>query len=322
MKAKIKRLIEKGGTFLVTTHIDPDGDAIGSAFALGLALKSLGKEVDVYLNDSIPYRYEFLPGPDVMHELPETKYDTVFVLDCGNLFRIGKGHERIASNGPIVNIDHHTTNDLYGTLNLVDPEASSTGAIIYRLLKLLKVKIDRHIAMNIYTAVFTDTGSMRYENTGIEAFKICEEMIKAGVEPSFIAMKIYESHPKERFLLLGEVLRTLETYKETIAMAYVTGDMFQRTGTNREFSDGFVEIIKEIRGIEVAILIRELGAYAWKISMRAKGTVDVAAICNLFGGGGHKNAAGCKMEGTVEEVRDKLLDAVCLQEKAVLTGSF
>ncbi|MEN6616028.1 MAG: bifunctional oligoribonuclease/PAP phosphatase NrnA, partial [Syntrophorhabdus sp.] len=251
MKAKIKRLIEKGGTFLITTHIDPDGDAVGSTFAFGLALKSLGKDVDVYLNDRVPYRYEFLPGPDVMHEMPERKYDTVFVLDCGNLFRIGKGHERIASNGPIVNIDHHTTNDLYGTLNLVDPDASSTGEIIYRLLKFLKVKIDTATAMNIYTAIFTDTGSMRYENTSIEAFKICEEMIAAGVKPSLIATKVYESHPKERFLLLGEVLRTLATYKDTIAIAHVTGEMFNKTGTNREFSDGFVEIIKEIQGVEV-----------------------------------------------------------------------
>jgi bifunctional oligoribonuclease and PAP phosphatase NrnA len=317
MKAKIKRLIDEGGNFLVATHIDPDGDAVGSAFAFALALSSLGKHVDVYFDDRVPYRYAFLPGPDVIHELPDREYDTVFVLDCGTLFRIGKGQERVASHKSIVNIDHHTTNDFYGAVNLVDPAASSTGEIVYRLLKALKIKIDKDIAVNIYTAVFTDTGSMRYENTGLEAFRICEEMVRAGVVPAYVANKVYESHPKERFILLGEVLCTLKTYNDTVAVAHVTADMFSKTGTNREFSDGFVEIIKEIQGVEVAILIREINRHLYKISMRAKGTVDVAAICTVFGGGGHKNAAGCKMEGTIDQVQENLLDAVRARQQAV-----
>ncbi len=311
MNTRAKRLIEEGRSFLLTTHIDPDGDAIGSVFAFAMALGTLGKEATVYLRDRIPYRYEFLPAPArVVHAVPEGKYDAIFVLDCGSLFRVGSGHDRIGAMAPIVNIDHHDTNDHFGTVNLVDPGASSTGEIIYRLLKSLKVKVDPDMAVNLYTAVFTDTGSLRYDNTSLEAFKICEEMVKAGVRPSWVAGMVYESHPKERFLLLGEVLCTLATYGERIAMARVTSEMFERTGTNREFSDGFVEFIKEIRGVEVAVLIREIDKQHHKISMRGKGAVDVAAVCNGFGGGGHRNAAGCRIEGTMEEAEEKILRAL------------
>jgi len=295
----------------VTSHIDPDGDAIGSVFAFAMALGSLGKEATVYLRDKVPYRYEFLPSPDrVIHTLPVGKYDAVFILDCGSLFRVGSGHDRIGAMGPVVNIDHHDTNDHFGMIDIVDSGASSTGEIIYRLLKPLGVKVSADMAVNLYTAVFTDTGSLRYDNASLEAFRICEEMVKAGVKPSRVATMVYESHPRERFLLLGEVLRTLTTYGDRIAVARVTSDMFERTGTNREFTDGFVEFIKEIRGIEVAVLIREIDKGNHKVSMRGKGTVDVAAVCNAFGGGGHRNAAGCRIEGTMKETEEKLLQAL------------
>jgi phosphoesterase RecJ-like protein len=311
MKARIKRVIGEGRNFLVTTHIDPDGDAIGSAFAFAMAIEALGKDATVYLRDKVPYRYEFLPAPArVVRTVPEGKYDAVFILDCGSLFRVGTGHDRIGAMGPVVNIDHHDTNDHFGTIDLVDPGASSTGEIIYRILKALGVKVSTEMAVNLYTAVFTDTGSLRYDNTSLEAFRICEEMVKAGVNPSRVAMMVYENHPKERFLLLGEVLCTLTTHDDGVAMARVTAEMFERTGTNREFTDGFVEFIKEIRGVEVAVLMREIDKQHHKISMRGKGTVDVAAVCNAFGGGGHHNAAGCRIEGTMEEAQAKLLQVL------------
>ena len=310
MKRKIKDLIREGRDFLVTTHIDPDGDAIGSTFAFAFALQSLGKQVTVYLDDQVPYRYAFLPAPRITHTVPQEAFDAVFVLDCGSLFRIGKGHDDVAPKKPLVNIDHHDTNDLFGTVNYVDNTASSTGEIMYRLLKYLKVGIDRNMADNIYTAVFTDTGSLRYENTSLSAYRVCEEMVKAGANPSHIASMVYENHPRERFLLLGEVLRTLLTYNGTVAMVHVTGDMFEKTGTGSEFVDGFVEFIKEIGGIEVAVLMRELNKDLYKVSMRGKGKVDVASICNMFGGGGHRNAAGCRIAGTLEEARHKLLLAL------------
>jgi bifunctional oligoribonuclease and PAP phosphatase NrnA len=311
MLNKIKRTIYNGKRFLITSHIDPDGDALGSVFSLYWVLKSLGKDPIVYLKDRVPYRYEFLPGPpDVVHALPEDSFDAVFVLDCGNLSRIGDGFEKVKEMKTVISIDHHATNEPFGAINIVKEHASSTGEIVYGLYKSLKIDFSYNIAVNVYTAVFTDTGSLRYDNAAPKAFIICEKMVEAGVKPSYVAQMVYESHPKERFLLLGEVLRTLQTFDQgRIAMAHVTEEMFRSTGTTSEHTDGFSEEFRKIRGVEVSVFLRQTGERRYKISMRSKGTVDVAAICNQFGGGGHKNASGCAVDGDLGEVERQLKEA-------------
>ncbi|MBA4391059.1 MAG: hypothetical protein C0399_08985 [Syntrophus sp. (in: bacteria)] len=311
MFSKIRKTINDGKKFLITSHIDPDGDALGSVFSLFWAMKSLGKDPLVYLKDQVPYRYDFLPRPpDMVHQLPQDVYDAVFVLDCGSLFRIGDGYEQVKSMGTIVCIDHHETNEAFGTINLVERSASSTAEILYGLYKSMKIAFTENVAVNIYTAVFTDTGSLRYDNTSPKAFAICKEMVEAGVRPSYVAQMVYETHPKERYLLLGEVLGTLQTFDNgRISMAHVTDEMFRRTGTNREHTDGFSEYIREIRGVEAAVFIRQVSERRYKISMRAKGKVDVARICSTFGGGGHKNASGCTIDGDLKEVEAQLKKA-------------
>lgn len=315
MLKSISDSIKKGNRFLVTTHIDLDGDAVGSAFCLYWMLETYKKEVHVFLRDPVPYKYRFLPGPDVnklfIKDLPEMRYDTVFVLDCGELHRIGNEYERLKNNVFLINIDHHNTNSYFGNINLVNPEASSTAEIIYDLIDFLKADITYEMAINIYTAVLTDTGSFRYENTNTKAFKICGHMTELGVKPHIIAQNVYESHPKERFFILGKVLNTLEFHKNgKIAMAYITKDMAQGNYSLEEFTDGFVEFIKEIGGIEMAVLIRQIEKNRYKISMRSKGDGDVSAICSVFGGGGHKKAAGCYISGELKEVKEKLLEVI------------
>lgn len=313
MFQKIRNIIKSGTTFLITTHIDPDGDAIGSTFSLAWILQEMGKDPIVYLRDPIPYMYQFLPKPrKVVHAtLPNGAFDAIFALDCGNLFRVGNGYERLKDMGPIVNIDHHTTNEAFGVINLIDEGASSVAEMLYNLFACLEAPLAFEPAVNLYTAILTDTGSFRYPNTNPEAFRICEEMIRFGVSPSYVAQMVYENHPKERFQLLGSVLATLETYNgDSVAIARVTQDMLRTTGTTKEYTEGFVEFIKEIRGIDVAILVREINAQQCKISMRSKGNTDVAKICNLFGGGGHRKAAGCTIDGTVFEVREKLKEVL------------
>ncbi|HBA53728.1 MAG: bifunctional oligoribonuclease/PAP phosphatase NrnA [Syntrophorhabdus aromaticivorans] len=312
MFQEIRDIIERGEKFLITAHIDPDGDATGSTFSLYWVLDSLGKQPCIYLRDPVPYMYEFLPKPPrVAHgEIPEDRYDAVFALDCGNLFRVGNGYEKLKDMGPVINIDHHTTNEPFGIVNIIDANASSVAEILYRLYKTMQVTMTYDMAINIYTAIFTDTGSFRYSNTNSQAFLICEEMTRCGVAPSYVAQMVHENHPKERFLLLGLVLATLETLKnDTIAMAMVTQEMFRRTNTSKEHTEGFVESVREIRGVDVAILLREITGSLYKISMRSKGNTDVAGICNLFGGGGHRNAAGCTIDGTIGEVKDRLKEA-------------
>lgn len=308
---KIKEIITQGQRFLITSHVDPDGDAVGSSLAMAWLLKGLGKDQIVYLADPIPYRYAFLPRPsEPVNTLPDENFDAVFFLDCGNPERAGKDHLTISTLGASVNIDHHVTNDLYGSINYNDPHASSTGELIYRIAKHMNMDISAEVAMNIYTAVFTDTGSLRYDNATIEAFEICKEMVQAGVDPAYVAQMIYESHPLKRFILLGRLLSSLTTYKNgTIVMALLSQAMFNETETSAEHSDGFAEELKQIQGIDVAVLMRELDGKKFKISMRSKGTVDVAEKCIVFGGGGHRNAAGCTIEGAKDEVIMKIKEA-------------
>lgn len=313
MFRKIKNIIDNGERFLITTHIDPDGDAIGSSFSLYWVLESFQKKPFIYMRDQVPYMYEFLPRPPRMShkELPGGDYDAVFALDCGNLFRVGNGHELLKERGPLINIDHHTTNETFGVVNVINQDSSSTAEILYKLYRSMKAPLTFDVAINLYTAIFTDTGSFRYSNTNPEAFLICEKMMKHGVSPSYVAEMVHENHPKERFFLLREVLASLELLEnDSVALALITKDMFRKTGTSKEHSEGFVENIKEMRGINVAILIREVTSYQYKVSMRSKGNTDVAKICNHFGGGGHRNAAGCTIDGAIGQVKDKLKEAL------------
>jgi bifunctional oligoribonuclease and PAP phosphatase NrnA len=311
MFTAIKNIIRDGKKFLITSHIDPDGDALGSVFSLYWVLKSLGKDPHVYLKDNVPYRYDFLPGPsELLHTLPEERFDAVFILDCGDLFRTGDGFEKIKNAGTVISIDHHETNEAFGEINIVERSASSTAEVLYGLYKSMEIDFSYNIAINVYTAVFTDTGSLRYENAAPAAFIICEKMVEAGVKPAFVAQMVYESHPKERFLLLGEVFGTLQTFDgDRIAMAHVTEKMFRETGTTSEYTDGFSEEFRKIRGVEVSVFIRQTGEKRYKISMRSKGMIDVAQICGRFGGGGHKNAAGCTINGDLMEVEEQLKKA-------------
>ena len=314
MFQKIKEILNNGKRFLVVTHIDPDGDAVGSAFALGFGIEKLAKDVSVYLRDRVPYRYEFLPQPKgLVHEIPDGSFDAIFAVDCGDIFRVGDAHRKLREKGPIVNIDHHDTNEAFGYVNILDERASSTAELIYLILKGLGIPIDSDMAINIYTGIFTDTGSFRYDNTNSKAFVICEEMTHKGVVPSHVASKVHESHPKERFILLCNVLSTLQTFHgNKVAVVHVKADMFKEANASREHSEGFVEFIKEMKDLEVAALLRQIGENRYKISMRSKGKVDVASVAVRFGGGGHKNAAGCVMEGTLEEIRTRLVEAMPL----------
>jgi phosphoesterase RecJ-like protein len=311
---RIKNIINDGTRFLITTHIDPDGDAVGSALALSWVLDGMGKEQVVYLKDQIPYRYQFLPKLEtVTRDFPSRVFDAAFVLDCGSLHRVGEDYEKLLDGLPLINIDHHLTNDLFGNINLVDSEASSTGEILYRIFNNLSVPPTLNTGINLYTAILTDTGGFRYENTTRQAFAVCEELMEVGIDPSYVAGMVYENHPLERFYLFRDVLSTLQSFQGgRVILAFVTQEMFARTHTTREHSDGFVEELKQIRGTDVVMLAREINSGKYKISMRSKGTVNVASICNLFGGGGHQNAAGCTIEGNREGVIIKLKEALAI----------
>jgi phosphoesterase RecJ-like protein len=301
----ILREIRDNRTFLITTHENPDGDAVGSSLALASYLKKLGKEVTVYFCDPVPDLYTFLPLTDtVVHELPATDSDVCFVLDVGEFRRAGEAFNGYSRVRKFINLDHHATSEQFGAINLIDVEAAATAAIVYRLIKAAGVEIDYDIALCIYTAVITDTGSFRYSNSNPEAFLIASEMIATGVNAWYISERLFESQPRQRLELLALSLATLDISPSgTFASVVVTLDMYDKTGANAEMTDGFVNYPRSIRGVEVAVLFREVKPGVIKVGFRSKGKVNVATLAEAFGGGGHHNAAGCNFQGTVEEVR-------------------
>jgi phosphoesterase RecJ-like protein len=312
MKVMIQRIIDEvaaSGTFLLTTHESPDGDAVGSTLALACYLKRLGKDVTVYMCDPLPELYAFLPlAEEVVHAIPPRTFDVCFVLDVGEFCRAGAELEKLRGSTKFINIDHHLNCDLFGALNLIDSEASATGALIYRIITTAGHGIDYDIALCIYTAVITDTGSFRYSNANPEAFTIAAEMVAKGVNAWSVAEKLYESQPRKRLELLALSLATLSvSTRGDVASVTVTLDMYERTGTSSELTDGFVNYPRSIRGVEVALFFREVNPGLVKVGFRSKGKVDVSALAAAFGGGGHHNAAGCTIPGTVDGVREKVL---------------
>lgn len=301
----ILREIRNNRTFLITTHENPDGDAVGSSLALASYLKKLGKEVTVYFCDPVPDIYAYLPlAETVVHELPETESDICFVLDVGEFRRAGAAFNGYSKVGKFINLDHHATSEQFAAINLIDEMAAATAAIIYRIIKAAGDEVDYATALCIYTAVITDTGSFRYSNSNPEAFLIASEMIATGVNAWYVSERLYENQPKQRLELLALSLATLEfSPSGEFASVAVTLDMYDKTGANAEMTDGFVNFPRSIRGVEVAVLFREVKPGVIKVGFRSKGKVDVSKLAEAFGGGGHHNAAGCNLQGSVDHVR-------------------
>lgn len=314
MIEQIVKEIKKGRRFLVASHQNPEGDAIGSSLALAIALKNLGKEVTTFNQDGVPKLLQFLPrAAEVSRKLPQDiiTYDCAFVVDCGDPELLGEELPRIKGIRKIINIDHHRTNNRFGDLQFIDPEASAAGVLIYRLLKKIPVEITPEIATNIYAAILSDTGSFRFRNTTAEGLRIAGEMIEQGVEPKMIAQQLYETQPSAYLKLLALVLGTLEvTHGGKVATVTVLQEMFQRTGTSKEATEGLVNYPGSIEGVSVALLFREISERKFKVSFRAREKIDVSLLAQEFGGGGHQGAAGCTIEGTFPEIKESVLQAV------------
>ena len=309
MIADIVADIAAHDSFLVVTHENPDGDAVGSALAMANYLSKLGKHVTVHMAEPVPELYGFLPWADrVVSMIPDRDFDTCFVLDVGEFKRAG---QEVAGCGNIVkfiNIDHHLHCEPFGAINLIDPQAAATGVLIHRIIKAAGHPVDYDVALCIYTAIITDTGSFRYSNANQEAFVTAGEMVACGVNAWFLAEKLYESQPRPRLELLALALQTLDfSPAGDVASITVTIDMYKKTGTSAEITDGFINYPRSIRGVEVALFFREIEADLYKVGFRSKGKVNVSALSAEFGGGGHHNAAGCIVSGNLQEVKGKIL---------------
>jgi phosphoesterase RecJ-like protein len=302
---QIIEVIHSNSSFLLTTHEGPDGDAIGSALALASFLRKIGKDVTVHFQDPVPELYAFLPGATtVVHHVPDKHYDVSVVLDIGERKRAGKEFCDFTRVTTTINLDHHLSCDNFADFNLIDSHAAATGILVYKIAHTFGYRFDSETALCIYVAIITDTGSFRYSNANREAFTIAGEMMDYGINAWDVAEQLYENQPQKRLELLAKCLPTLEVFKDgQAASVTVTCDMYASSGADAELTDGFVNYPRSIRGVEVAIFFRQLDENKFKVGFRSKGKVNVAAFSAALGGGGHHNAAGCTVAGSLAEVK-------------------
>ena len=320
MKTKISsellNLIKNNNSFLIVGHINPEGDSIGSSLALALGLKKIGKkDVFVVSRDPVPENLKFLPSSRlVKQKIPRKKYDVAILVDCNHIERTGF---KSLNSAKTAVIDHHVLpdntdkSDFHKSLSasLIDPGAAAAGLLIHKVLSALKITFDKKIATNLYTALLVDTGGFRYSNASPEALKTAAQLVEAGAVPLNISTELYENSPFSAMKLQGLSLATLEK-KDGIAWITVTNAMFKKTGTTAEDCDEFVDLPRRIKDIEVAIFFRQDGNNSYKVSFRSKGKANVQKIAMSFGGGGHVAAAGCKVKGTLKEVKAKIFRVV------------
>ncbi|TXD39326.1 bifunctional oligoribonuclease/PAP phosphatase NrnA [Lujinxingia vulgaris] len=305
-------LLDNHQRFLVVAHAYPDGDAVGSTLAMGLLLEQLGKDVTFFNVDPVPYNFRFLPGADRwITDAPSEQPEVTVMLDCAEPGRLGEGFPQGAWGTTIAVVDHHKTWDPnFATTYVRDVSAASTGELIYRLVRRYG-QLSSEIAQNLYCCMMTDTGSFRYSNTSQTAFRVAGELVEAGADPWHMTSHIYEDQPRERLELLCRVLATLNVSEcGRLAFLRVEDAMLEGLNSDEDLTDGFINYARSIRGVEVATQLREAEDDTWRVSFRSRGKVDVSALAEKFGGGGHHNAAGCRISGTPGEVESRLVAAL------------
>ncbi|HEY8192556.1 MAG TPA: bifunctional oligoribonuclease/PAP phosphatase NrnA [Gaiellaceae bacterium] len=301
--------------FLLTTHENPDGDALGSLLAAKLSLDQLGKDSVMYLSGEapLPAEYKFMPLEDLRRRLPEdVEQRVLFALDCANESRLGQGQEAIERAVLVLNVDHHHDNSRFGNVNVVIADASSTGEIVRDLVSELGVELTPEIAESIYIALVTDTGRFQYANTTPKALRLAAELVEAGADVHRVFQSIYESVQLAKLKLLARALERAEVYEGGgIVVSYLLKTDFAEVGAAEPYSEGIIDFLRAVEGAEMAALIREPpapGRPARRVSLRSSSDeLDVSAIARASGdGGGHRQAAGFSSEWEIPEIVDFL----------------
>jgi phosphoesterase RecJ-like protein len=307
-------LIRANQRFLVVSHENPDCDALGSTIVMALVLREMGKDVVMYNKDGVPEHLRFLPEySGVVDSLDRVTDDVevVMLLDCADISRPGEEFRNLISKNDftLAFVDHHASNGASSEYSLIDEEASSTGVILYRMIKRIGASITPEIAECLFSTIVGDTGSFRYSNTCSETFTIAAELVDRGADPEKISRYIYDNEPLRKVMLRTLAMNTLEVAGK-IAFLHVSSEMLEQTGTEKEHTEGIVSMARSIEGIEVAVFLRQDSALDWKVSLRSKQYVDVARIAGRYGGGGHRRAAGCVISAPLDTVKRRLLSSI------------
>lgn len=313
---EIGNLIGKAEKILLFPHVNMDGDTLGSSAALCRALRNLGKECYILIEDHIPANLAFLDrGYCTFDQNIVTKPDLSICIDCGDAGRFFKRKEKFQQSPVTICIDHHGTTELYCDYNYVDSKASATGELIFKLLKVMNLQIDREMGEAIFAAITTDTGNFQYSNTSKETHEITAALYDTGFDSNKISVELYENNRIEKILIKNRALNTLSTVCDGQgAIAYVTQEMLTETGALMEETEGVVEELRSISSVEVAAFLKEADADRVKVSMRSKKRVNVAEIAASLGGGGHERAAGftlhCSLTEAFDMITEKMTDSL------------
>src|SRR5437868_1237957 len=312
---EIRQVLREHQRFAVLGHVRPDGDALGSQLALALSLQQLGKDVRVWNEDGMLEKYSFLPRAELLTKPPATAIDVdvAIALDTAIQSRLGTALAAVGSTKIWVNIDHHSSNPGYGDLVIVDVSAPATGEIIFRLIRSQGLPLTHDIAENLYAAISTDTGSFQYPKTSSRTLEIAAELVRdGGLDVGRISQQLYESYPRRRLELLRELLRTMR-FSECghVASFSLSLKTAAELGVLPEDNEGLIDHLRAVRGVIVAVFFEELADGKVRVSMRSKDeAVDVCAICQKFGGGGHTLAAGARVRGALGEIEQRVLKEI------------
>ena len=309
---QIADLIRRTDSFLVASHANPDGDAIGSTVALGCILEHLGKEFSLYNRSGLPNQFDWLPLPGPLHStLAGAEGNWIFVLDCGSQNRVGDELSRVMASRPIANVDHHLGNPMFGQFNWVDDRYPAVCAMLADLADELEVPMVGPLAEAVYLGIVTDTGFFTFDNTTPAVMELAARLIRQGLNPGAVNAKIRNQWSVNRFRLWGESFATTELfYGGQVAVAFVTQGMMERTGTSATDCEEIVNFLRRLRGARAAVILREEADGGYKFSLRSSGADNVQSVAALFGGGGHRNASGGTISADILSAKVRLIEAL------------
>ena len=300
--------LQESNTVLITTHVHPDGDAIGSLTAMGMLLSQLGKKVTLYNETGVPDMYRFVPTSDVITtEIPDTAYDTVVLLDCASFDRVGAQADRILESPTLVNVDHHAMNSRFG-ISYIDSNASSTTELVYQIARKFRLPITTDFATAIYVGILTDTSSFRNSSTNLNSFLTSVSLVETGISPSRIAEKVYASYSMGRLQLIQAMLQRMELLEgDRLWISCLSQKDIGTYEIQKEDTLGLIEYGKGVESVDVAALLEEIKSHGYRISLRSNENFNVAEFAEQFGGGGHPRAAGFTTHLSYEEICDALV---------------
>lgn len=296
--------------FVILSHIRPDGDAYGSTLGLTLSLRAMGKDVLACNADGLSVSYQFLPGGETLVATPETDPGLdrkIIALDTADEVRLGKVFHSW-NRKPDLNMDHHPSNPAYAEINCIEADVPATSQLLYEVIVDQKLPLTPEVAANLFVGISTDTGSFRHRQTTARTFEVAAALVAAGADPTDLSLRCYSSYPLGRLLLVREVLNDAEFLDDgAIVFFHLTPEMYARTGTTSDDTEGLIENVQTVRTVQVAFVLEKIDAEFTRVSMRSRGKVDVQAIASKFGGGGHKLAAGIRSKLPLETLQESLI---------------